>query len=68
MAIFGEEGHVQFEGLSSFERFSALNEGTVDLLAWTSTHTMERSLHEVRKEVRCSTFHGFRESYFVDIF
>jgi ABC-type amino acid transport substrate-binding protein len=48
VAIFGEDGHVKYEETTAFERFSALAEGTVDLLARGTTLTMERSLREVR--------------------
>jgi hypothetical protein len=47
-AIFGtSEGHVEFQPLTAFERFPALAQGEVDMLARTTTHTMERSIKEV---------------------
>jgi ABC-type amino acid transport substrate-binding protein len=51
-AIFGSsEGRVEFKPLTAFERFTALAEGEVDMLARTTTHTMERSIMEVRSRV-----------------
>jgi Bacterial extracellular solute-binding proteins, family 3 len=47
-AIFGSsDGHVEFQPLTAFERFPALAAGEVDMLARTTTHTMERSIKEV---------------------
>ena len=54
--VFGEEGRVEFVGISLFDRFLSLAEKRVDIVARTSTHTMERNLHEVRC-IRSFRFH-----------
>ena len=50
-AVFGDpqnvDKYVKFTVLDSFDRFTALNSYDVDLLARTTTHTMERQVKEV---------------------
>jgi ABC-type amino acid transport substrate-binding protein len=49
-AIFGNKSDdkVEYTTLDGFSRFRSLQEGRVDLLARSTTHTMERALNEVR--------------------
>ena len=57
-AIFGLNYQIQYISLTGYERFPALHEKRVDILARTTTFTMQRALHEV------STSRQYR---FVDI-
>ena len=48
-AIFGtSQGHVEFIPVSGYDRFFKLQNGEYDMLARTTTHTMERQILEVR--------------------
>jgi hypothetical protein len=58
-AIFGSsDGRVEFKPLTAFERFTALANGEVDMLARTTTHTMERSIMEVRSRIKIQGYFG----------
>jgi hypothetical protein len=49
-AIFGNDSDdkVEYITLDGFSRFHSLEEGRIDVLARSTTHTMERALYEVR--------------------
>lgn len=54
-ALFGtSEGDVlTIVPVQATDRFAMLNEGQVDVLAASVTHTMERDVFEVRENVMC---------------
>ena len=54
--MFGDAARVEFVDISLFDRFLVLAEKRVDIVARTSTHTMERSLFEVGS---IGDFHAF---------
>jgi ABC-type amino acid transport substrate-binding protein len=64
-AIFGDDSDdkVEYTTLDGFSRFRSLQEGRVDLLARSTTHTMERALNEVRHAFVCSSERSVVFSY-----
>jgi hypothetical protein len=55
-AIFdnNSDDKVEYATLDGYRRFLALQDGRVDLLARSTTHTMERALNEVRMSYTCT--------------
>jgi hypothetical protein len=47
-AVLGHEGKVELIDVNAATRFPALANGSIDLLIFGDTHTMERDFHEVR--------------------
>ena len=47
-AVMGHEGKVELIDVTAETRFPALANGSIDLLIFGDTHTMERDFHEVR--------------------
>ena len=56
-ALFGtSQDRVQFRTVTASDRFSVLQSGEIDILARTTTHTMERQVVEVRSDATIALF------------